>query len=239
MISDKTIAELQKAVTPTEHEVNGEKFFSKALHRPPLPDYEKEPQPTALVLHSLTSLVEYIKSVDAGKSVVIHVESPSQVSVVSHLYGPSKQRDVLAVARFEHAGFPFGQAQDNETFIVFLQSRFVRTTDVEKVLRVVGNIKDEVVKQFSDDGTTQAVTAKAGIVKVEEVPVPNPVNLAPFRTFPDVDQPVSPFILRMAQGNPLPRCTLHEADGGRWQNEARANIREFLQTALPEAVILA
>lgn len=241
-LSDKAIEQLQQAVKGELIIVDGEELTTRPVYRVPLEQYQKEPQPATLTLHSLTALVEYVNSVDKGKldaPLFIHVESPSRVTVLTDLYGISKQRDALIVALFDHERFGFGEYLDNEDFIVMLLSRFVGTTERAGVLRVVGNIKSGQVTQRQDDGMTQTVTAKAGVVRVEEVDVPIPVHLAPFRTFPEVNQPVSPFILRMEEGDPLPQCALFEADGGAWQNEARQSIKDFLKAALPEATILA
>jgi hypothetical protein len=244
MIGKETVQAFQDSVKTEIIKVNGEEFVTRPVYREPVEQYEKEPQPGILALHSLTALVEYVQKVinaDIGPEQMhfLHVISPIEVSVRSNLYGESKQRDTLAVAKFEPAAFPFSYYQNNEEFIVFLQARFDLTEDRDKILRIVGNLKDENVKNFADDGTTQTVVAKAGIARVEEVGVPNPVRLAPFRTFPEIDQPESPFILRMKQGQPFPQCALFEADGGAWANTARESIKEFLKAELPDTTILA
>lgn len=63
--------------------------------------------------------------------------------------------------------------------------------------------------------------------------VPNPVELAPYRTFLEVEQPESQFIFRMKDG---PRCAIFEADGGAWRNQAITNIREYLKNELFEEI---
>lgn len=70
---------------------------------------------------------------------------------------------------------------------------------------------------------------KTGVAKLNDVVVPNPVTLAPYRTFPEIEQPKSKFIFRMQSG---PTATLFEADGGAWRNEAMKNIKVWLKTAL-------
>jgi len=64
---------------------------------------------------------------------------------------------------------------------------------------------------------------------VSDVLVPNPVVLAPFRTFPEVIQPESKFIFRMQSG---PQAALFEADGGAWRNEAMGRIKTYLEEQL-------
>ncbi|MNW60692.1 hypothetical protein D3C74_386970 [compost metagenome] len=70
-------------------------------------------------------------------------------------------------------------------------------------------------------GMTQSVVAKTGVATVEDVKVPNPVLLAPYRTFVEVEQPESSFVFRMKDG---PSAALFEADGGAWRNDVIANV---------------
>jgi len=69
---------------------------------------------------------------------------------------------------------------------------------------------------------------KAGVtLKAEETLRPI-VNLAPYRTFAEIDQVVSRFIFR-AQGNENgAKLALFEADGGRWRLDATAAIKSWL-----------
>lgn len=63
--------------------------------------------------------------------------------------------------------------------------------------------------------------------------VPNPVNLIPYRTFLEVQQPASDFIFRMKSSCGV-QCAILEADGGAWKNEAMNNIKEYLKNALAD-----
>ncbi|MFX4306338.1 hypothetical protein F8N00_13185 [Exiguobacterium sp. A1_3_1] len=99
------------------------------------------------------------------------------------------------------------------------------------ILKMVGNLKEDNVRGVGDDGISQAVTMKTGVATVADVKVVNPVTLAPYRTFIEVDQPESKFVLRMQNG---PRVALFEADGGAWKNEAIRNIEDYLMEALSE-----
>lgn len=118
-----------------------------------------------------------------------------------------------------------------------LQSQFKSSEVTASILQVVGNLKDEAVKTYADDGTSQIVTAKVGLTRPpENVLLPNPVSLRPYRTFPEVEQPTSPFILRMQSTKEGPQVALFEADGGKWKLDAIASIRDYLVNALPEGV---
>ena len=59
------------------------------------------------------------------------------------------------------------------------------------------------------------------------------VKLKPYRTFSEVDQPESEFLLRLSEGA---RVALYEADGGAWTLQARRNVADYLRTALSELI---
>jgi hypothetical protein len=55
------------------------------------------------------------------------------------------------------------------------------------------------------------------------------VDLAPYRTFPEVAQPVSSFVFRArCPEASQPMLMLVEADGGRWKVEAMNTLREAM-----------
>lgn len=112
-----------------------------------------------------------------------------------------------------------------------LQSAFVDVGTKSTLLKYTGLIQDEAVKTTGDDGVSQQVTVKTGVASMGQAIVPNPVELAPYRTFPEVEQPISKFIFRMQEG---PKAAIYEADGGAWRNKAILNIKEYLQEELKE-----
>jgi len=56
--------------------------------------------------------------------------------------------------------------------------------------------------------------------------VKNPVTLTPYRTFREVAQPVSPFVLRF---NEDAQAALFTGDGSVWKLEAVGLIAEYLR----------
>ena len=130
--------------------------------------------------------------------------------------------------------FPFGTFRDSEEFLIGLQAKFAPTPDCDLLYKFAGTAESGTVKQYSDDGVTQQATVKNGVSSKADAIVPNPVLLAPYRTFIEVPQPMSSFIFRMRQGNDKVDCALFEADGGAWRNEAMASTKEYLEAALED-----
>ena len=59
------------------------------------------------------------------------------------------------------------------------------------------------------------------------------VALRPFRTFLEVEQPESEFLLRLDDNG---NVGLFEADGGMWAQAAKANILAYFEDKLAEEV---
>ena len=196
----------------------------------------KLPEPAALTIHTLTGLVDYVKANRDGLVLgehLVHIVEPEAVNLVSKLVGTFLQRPrPVAVEVPDRKPFPFGAWLELEEINIALQALFVDSHDRAAVLAILGNVRTEAGITTEDDGTTQNVTAKVGTLVRRDVP--NPVRLAPFRTFPEVEQPSSLFVLRLKAVGEKAYAGLFEADGGAWKSEAIANVAAFLREKLPE-----
>lgn len=182
---------------------------------------------------TLTGLVDYIKSdLDIKGPMYLHVNGHMEVELRGVLNNEG-YRENLARAVAIAPSFGYERFHEAEELIIALQSMFTKTEDRDLLLRVIGNIKEENVRNTGDTGFSQAVTIKTGVASADDVVVPNPVKLAPYRTFLEVEQPSSDFIFRMKDG---PRGAIFEADGGAWRNQAIANVRDYLLKELYEEV---
>lgn len=213
-------------------EVGGHTMSTRELHHIP-PKGESEPK--ALALSSLSALVEYVAAnrdeVDLT-ACVVQVVSPTSVYLRGPLTGEKRQRFSYVVASCKDLVEDFlGRFHGQTEFVIGVQTRFTGALQRAQVLQVVGTLREEQALETEDDGTTQKVTAKAGVHLRQQVDVPNPVELAPFRTFLEVEQPASNFVLRVQPG---PRCALFEADGGAWELKAVERIAEWLDKALKD-----
>lgn len=210
-------------------DINGGKYVDKDVHR-----VDKELRASAIQMNTLTSLVDYLKAgVDSmADKMLVQVVSPMKVRVLSMLDADRKREELVDVEAMI-PDFEYGRYMGNERFIIALQSKFIANDDRALLLQFAGTVKDESIAQYGDDGVTQKATIKTGITSVGDAVVPNPVNLRPFRTFIEVEQPESSFVFRMKQGNGV-ECAIFEADGGAWKNAAMKSIKEYLQYELAE-----
>jgi hypothetical protein len=186
-----------------------------------------------LKVRNLTGVVDYLRNdFDAKLPVIIHVKSPTSVSVVTG-FNRDLSRSTLIEADALLPEIAYGRYYDIESFNILLQSCFVANDIKARLLAIVGNVRDENVTNYGDDGTSQQVTAKVGIATYETVPLPNPVYLKPFRTFVEIQQPESAFVFRMKEG---PSAALFEADGGAWKLDAIDGIKEYFGESLKEQI---
>jgi len=203
---------------------------------------QPKPSPAPLVLASLTGLVEYLRANRDGLTLadlVCHVAGPSLVTVYDRLDGEEElfRRRAYVSASLERLGvesFPFNRYVDHEAAIVGLQVHFLPTAELTSVLSFLASIKESTVRETVDDGYAQEVTARAGVALVANVKVDNPVTLQPWRTFREVQQPASKFILRLRSGaaGEKPTVALFEADGGMWKLEAVKRIADWISDGL-------
>lgn len=221
---------------PRVEEINGKKYY---FHNgiPMLVDSFRKCDP--LEISTLTSLVDYIKgrmSDDfSGPSempkMIVHVESETEVQLIS-VFNGDMERWQLAKVKARLPRIALNEFVGQEQFIIQMQSMFTDTDDKAIVMQVAGNVEDKTVANYGDDGVSQKATIKTGLANVEDVIVPNPVKLRPFRTFHEVEQPEIEFVFRMRNGSNGISCALFEADGGAWKFRAVHSIAEYLKEEL-------
>lgn len=198
--------------------------------------------PTAIAaepLHteSLTSAVDYIKSntdagaLDASGRFIVHVEDYNRVSLYKEL-NADKNRDFLISAKYEADGFGFNQFVPLEQFIISLQAAFVQDENTAKLLSFVSSVRNDSSVTQNDDGVGQTVTVRQGISLAQKVTAPNPVALRPFRTFAEVEQPVSNFVFRIKKTDNGAFAALFPADGDHWKHTAITAISEYFKDNL-------
>ena len=234
---------------PEVIEVNGHSYTDKELDRiEPVVIREQDP----VHLNTLTSFVDCIKSrvkrdkaYDYG-NLYLHIKTPTYIVAYEKASSIDGEITYICEAKAELPEVSYGYYYDSESFNILLQSRFCQDDTTAKLLGIVGNVKSSEIQTNSDNGITQTVKTSKGIVLKEDTALPNPVTLAPFRTFVEIDQVASAFIFRATTSrNPLSDddskdiCfALFEADGGAWKIEATQRIKAYLEKAFENTGIV-
>ncbi|AFA50248.1 hypothetical protein [Acetobacterium woodii] len=228
MIDRSFLEKIEEMAAAELIEVEGVQYSTKDLYQ------IEPPKPKSIQTKSLTAIVDFIKAnidkLDADK-MIIHVIDHQSVQIMSALDFVYRDREYYIRAQAEPPESRLNSFIDRETFNIMLQSRFADVADRAEVLRSIGKMRYENEVKLEDDGITQTVASKSGVALVREEQIPNPVRLAPFRTFSEIEQPISPFILRVDD-----KCNvgLFEADGGAWKNKAMQSIKDYLEFELGE-----
>ena len=223
-------------------EVDGKKMSTRNLYPA---TFEAVAQP--LTVLSLTGFVDFVNrnidKLDLNAHYIAVVDDVDRVILPSALFGIRKNREILIEACLDKNmdKFPFGRFLPQEDFIIKLHSLFQKKEDddFEYVSALVSKIKQADSADTEDDGITQNITVKRGVsgALVGKENVKPIVRLSPYRTFREIEQPESQFLLRIKTEGGLPYVALFEADGGQWRNEARTAIAEFLKANIKVSVI--
>ena len=225
MIDREFIEKIEDMTGPKVIDTGQGTFSDKHLYR-----IENELADT-IVLSSLSGLAEMIKQEMNEYNLPLFVRATSAERV--HVFGAIRddmQRERPFTAEAKFIGFDFNEYISIENMIICLKSRFAPTEDRDYLVQLLGNITDQQSVQTKDDGITQSATVKSGIQLVGEQRIKPIVTLKPYRTFLEVEQPASDFLIRLKDG----RAALFEADGGAWEREAVKNVADKLRELLED-----
>lgn len=201
------------------------------------------PAPMDITCSTLQGLVDlWAGELDDAKSkgdLLCHITSPTDVVLFSRQTDSHARYRVWAKAVYPHCEtFPFGQWLNPESFIIAAQQHFQRVKveqtdgafahDLDYVLSIASNITAENAASNVDDGFAQRVAVKQGIALKAETILKPMVNLAPYRTFAEIDQVISTFVFRARVKDGASHLALFEGDGGRWKLGAVAAIKAWL-----------
>lgn len=220
-----------KAEKPETVVIDGRTYCTKDLRR-----YDKAPKAEPIKATTITSLVDYIKESreELSNRMIIQVVSATKVLLYSSLL-KERDRETLFEVNALLPQFEYGREYDQESFLVSMQSCFEAKADREVVTVLASNIVNTQAATYSDDGISQQAVMKTGITTKDNVLVPNPVKLVPYRTFLEVQQPESAFVFRISEGRGgAPTFKLVAADGGLWKSQAVENIKYYLTKELAD-----
>lgn len=206
--------------------INGDTYSDQELVR--IPPHIDRPTPIAVSgLDSIVKLVRNELDMFDNLPLFIRVVEPRKVLVFS-TYDDIMRRDNLYEAACDVPGFRDG-FREYEKAIIELRSRFFPGEGVNYLLDLLSRMSKENGVTTMDNGVSQEVEARQGISLKTMIAVRPRVSLRPYRTFLEIEQPESEFLLRLDdEGN----VGLFEADGGMWELEAKRNICAFFEEAL-------
>ena len=159
---------------------------------------------------------------------VIHIKTPTSVTLYADLDEFGRRMPIVQ-ASATIPNIEFGRKMDVETFTIMLQSSFAGSDDRDYLLHAVSAVRVTNDLEIKDDGMAQTVSVNKGAATVARETLRNPVQLAPFRTFVEVPQPLSYYVFRVHDG---PSVALYTAGGAEWEISAMANIKTYFEDAV-------
>lgn len=218
-----------KAEETEVKEINGETYINGERL---MPDYARQ-----MELNSLDAAIDFLQATcrDGKFEYPLIVScTHKNIDIYSSLDKYNKRNYVLSVSPVTPS-ITFGYYMDLEEFIIQLQTCFVNTLNKQKLLELVSSFVESEKLEIADNGISQTVSIEKGAaVKSKNSVEVNPfVRLAAYRTYAEVEQPETIYLLRVKQGN---RIALYEADGGKWKLDAQKNVSEYLRNGLTDLI---
>lgn len=183
-------------------------------------------------LSSLGAMIAFVKNEAIATHDRVYITIPDHTTVKCFTvpYPDMRQkREYLYTAKAtdvpgwnEKVSLPFEEA------LIALRTRFQAATDTDYALRLLSNITTGGKVTYNDNGIATSIITKRGIDLQNNENIKPIIKLRPYRTFQEVEQPESQFLIRISERN----ITFIEADGGMWKLEARNTVKKYLEDAL-------
>lgn len=232
------IEKIVSLATPEVYTIGEESYTTNGNMRRIAPYIDR---PGKVSFSSLDAIVQAIRTeihrVDCP--VFVNVDGHTSVRVFTTYRQDNMDRDYLYVSVAELPD-RVPTWMGHEQAMIALRSSYIETEDIVYILGLLANISDEKSVQTTDNGLTQTVNVKQGVALQAKTAIKPRVKLRPFRTFLEVEQPESEFLLRMLPGDPEKgkeaQVGLFEADGGAWKLQAKHNIADYFREKLAELI---
>ena len=201
-------------------EIDGQTYADASLTRiPPHVD-----RPDCISVSGLDSICKLIRTEleKVGTTIMVQVKSNDTVEVMT-TYLSDFSRNTLYRAKADAPGLYTG-FRGREVALIELRSLCIPNEGTAYLLDLLSRMTNENSVSTNDNGVTQTVEARQGVALNAVVEIKPRVMLRPFRTFLEVEQPESEFLLRV---DPDEGIGFFEADGGIWKLEAKKNIADY------------
>jgi len=179
---------------------------------------EAGPVPADLKIKTLSGVVDYIESnLDDESDYLVHIDDYNRVTLYGKYDAEFCRRKCYIVADSQLKGFRYGQFMDVEEFIISILSYFSPNETLGNLLSYVAKLNDSTSITLNDDGITQNATIKTGVVSQTDKPVPNPVELIPYETFPEIEGVPRKFVFRLRKSSKGVECGIFESGDTGWK----------------------
>lgn len=192
--------------------------------------------PDTLTLNSLDGLVKLVKTEAMKMADPLYITIPTHMRVVCFAQPKEENRwhrqfYYEAVAS-DVPGWEEKISMDFEEAQVAMRTRFQETPDVLYLQKLLSEITLGAKVTRNDNGVATTVVTQKGIAMQGSETIRPIVKLRRYRTFQEVEQPESTFLIRVDER----AIRFIGADGGMWKLTARQTIKAFLAERFAEEI---
>lgn len=192
--------------------------------------------PGTIMLNSLDAMVQMVKT-EAMK-----YENPLYITIPTHIevhcfsqFSPEKRmyRQTYYVSKATDVpGWDDSVKLGFEEAQIALRTRFQHTNDTDYALKLLSDISTGAKVIYNDNGIATTVTTQKGVALQTNSQIKPLLYLRPYRTFQEVAQPESLFLIRVNERG----ISFTEADGGMWKLKARETVKEYFCKAFEKEI---
>lgn len=192
--------------------------------------------PSTLKLNSLDALVKLVKTEASEMDAPLYITIPDHMTV--RCFGqPNEEEQYYRQVYYETTATDVpGWGEKNtlgfEEAQIALRTRFQETPDTLYAMKLVSDISLGAKVIYNDNGIATTITTQKGVALQTNEQIRPLVKLRPYRTFQEVEQPESIFLIRVSDRG----ISFIEADGGMWKLAARETIKRFLEERMQQEV---
>ena len=192
--------------------------------------------PDTLTLHSLDALVKLVTTEAKEQETPLYITIPDHLTVrcfgqpnpdlrhFRQVYYEACATDVPGWQETVQLGFEEAQ--------IALRTRFQETEDTLYAMKLLSDISCGAKVVYNDNGIATTVTTQKGVALQTNAQIRPLVKLKPYRTFQEVEQPESIFLIRLNERG----IQFTEADGGMWKLQARETVKAFFEERLKDEI---
>lgn len=188
-------------------------------------------------LNSLDSLIKMIKTEALNRyTMPLYITIPTHATLECFAQPDKDNRNIRStyykVRATDVPGWEKETSLKFEEAMIAIRTRFQDTADAGYTLKLLSDITTGSKVTYSDNGVATSIVTKTGVALQSNEAIRPIVTLKPYRTFQEVEQPASQFLIRINERG----INFVEADGGMWKLTARLTIKKFIEDALASEI---
>ena len=194
--------------------------------------------PETLTLSSLDAMVQMVKTEaikrENGSPLYITVPTHKEARCFAQInHGQRETRLTYYVAKATDVpGWDDSVKLGFEEAQIALRTRFQHTNDADYAMKLLSDISTGAKVIYNDNGIATTITTQKGVALQTNTQIKPLLSLRPYRTFQEVDQPESLFLLRVNERG----ISFTEADGGMWKLKARETVKNYFCERLEKEI---